>query len=55
MGAYQDCKYAILDTVWGEYKCKKKHHRIYNPDECANCGEYKSKIPEPVKRPTTDA
>lgn len=43
MGEHKDCKYAILDTVWGEYKCAKKHHRIYDPKECVECKLYESK------------
>ena len=43
MGSYVDCRYAILDTVWGEYKCTKKCHRLYDTEECTKCEDYEAK------------
>lgn len=27
----ETCKNAIFDPVWGEYKCRVRHQRIYKP------------------------
>ena len=43
MSNHKDCKYAVLDTVWGEYKCTKKRHRLYDEKECVECEHYKAK------------
>lgn len=35
-----DCKHAIFDETWGEYKCGKKKHKVFNPDEYADCKDF---------------
>ena len=35
--ACKECKHAIFDEIWGEYKCEILKHKIYHPiavDEC---------------------
>ena len=53
MGNYKTCKYAILDTVWGEYKCKKKQHRLYDLKECNDCELFKPE--KETQQPSKDA
>lgn len=36
-----DCKYAIFDEIWGDYKCSVKKHRVHNPEEYTDCKDYK--------------
>ena len=38
------CRYALLDETWGEYKCRKKQRKVYDPEEENNCVYYKSNI-----------
>ena len=41
MGEVKDCKYSILDKLWGEWKCKKKSHILKDSkDICAKCTDY---------------
>lgn len=40
MDKCQTCKNCVFDEIWGEYKCKIYHRRIYNPDEYADCNYY---------------
>ena len=35
-----DCTHAILDELWGVYKCKKHQHRIQNPDDYTSCKDF---------------
>lgn len=37
----EDCKSSVFDSLFGEWKCKKKNRRIYKPEECEKCEEYK--------------
>lgn len=41
-----ECRHAILDEQWCEYKCKIVQHRIYNPDKVVACKDYKKGKPE---------
>ena len=34
-------EHAIFDEVWGEYKCRKKKHKIHKPDEYTDCKDFK--------------
>ena len=43
MNKCKTCKFAIFDETWGEYKCSKYKHYIYNLEEYADCGSYKEK------------
>lgn len=43
MRSCKTCGYCILDEKWGECKCKKYQHRIYNPENRSACAEYKEK------------
>lgn len=47
-----DCEYAKFDLVWGEYKCKKFHHRIYDIEKVEECEGYKALYidPELIKK-----
>lgn len=38
-----DCDHAKFDQVWGEYKCKKFHHRIYDMKKVEECEGYEPK------------
>lgn len=38
-----NCEHAVFDERWGEYKCKKKKHKIYSDTESANCKDYNKK------------
>lgn len=33
------CKHAVFDEMWGEYKCKERHIRVY--DILNDCKDYK--------------
>lgn len=37
------CEHCIFDEQWGEYKCKKHQHRIYNPMQIGACKGYSQK------------
>lgn len=37
------CEHAVFDELWGEYKCKKKHRKVYKDAESAKCEDYKKK------------
>lgn len=37
------CEHGIFDERWGEYKCVKRMHRVYSPDQMINCEFYKKK------------
>lgn len=37
------CKNAILDMVWGEWKCKVYEHRIYDASEYEDCDSWVKK------------
>lgn len=44
------CEYAIFDELWGEYKCKIRHRRVYKPGkESVNCEWYKKGEPSESK------
>lgn len=34
------CKHAKFDEIYGEIKCLKKEHRIYDPEEYTGCKDY---------------
>ena len=38
-----DCEHTIFDQVWGEYKCKKFKHRIYDIEKVEECEGYEKK------------
>ena len=40
MNKCRTCKNSIFDPVWGEYKCKRLGHTIYNPEVHADCEFY---------------
>lgn len=41
MKACKTCEHAVFDELWGEYKCKKKERRIYEPVKPEDCEFYK--------------
>lgn len=38
----KNCKHAIFDPVWGEYKCSVLHIRVYDTER-EDCTHYKTK------------
>ena len=36
-----NCKYAVFDKQWGEYKCNFYNHRIYILLDSSECRNYK--------------
>lgn len=42
-GNRETCKNAVLDELWGEYKCMKKHIRLYEEYECFRCKDYEKR------------
>lgn len=37
-----NCEFAIFDETWGDYKCKKLHRRVYDPESHKPCDAYKA-------------
>lgn len=35
-----ECKHAIFDETWGEYKCQKKKHKVFNPEDYTDCKDF---------------
>ena len=42
------CEHAIIDPVWGEYKCSKKQRYVNNRID-ANCSDFKEGKPKESK------
>lgn len=44
------CANALFEERWGEYKCSKTQHKIYNPEAISDCENYKKGKPSTAKR-----
>ena len=42
------CEHAKFDQDWGEYKCKKFNHRIYDLEKVEECEGYKALYIDPA-------
>ena len=40
------CVHSIFDELWGEFKCKKREHTIYNLTSYFSCEYYEKKDEE---------
>lgn len=40
MANCKNCKHAIFDEVWGDYKCKINYLVIYDPKDVEHCVYY---------------
>lgn len=52
-----NCKYAIFDEIWGEYKCVVYEHTVEQPYDVEPCSEHEKGIPknlEPGKEDDED-
>ena len=49
MNNCKNCKHAIFDEQWGEYKCKVREVRIYVLLDSTECSSYE-KIKEDKKK-----
>lgn len=49
MANCRDCKHAIFDDVWGEYKCAEHEQVIYDLDEYSGCKVYEKGEPKESK------
>lgn len=43
------CEHAVYCRSWGEYKCKYKSRKIYDPNRL-DCKDYKKKKPGPLPK-----
>lgn len=44
MADCKTCIHSAFDPLWGEYKCKVRTVRIYDPDNQENCKEYEKQV-----------
>lgn len=43
------CAHSVIDEVWGEVKCTKKHHCIYSVEKYMPCEHYKKETNAKIK------
>lgn len=53
MASCAECKNALFDKIWGEYKCTITQHTIYQSNN-VDCGTYKKGEPEEAKDVTEE-
>lgn len=46
MKTCKTCEHCIFNEQWGEIKCKKYQHIIYNPENRSGCTGYSKKKEE---------
>lgn len=49
------CENAIFDELWGEFKCKVREHRVYQPLGTKTCDHYKKGKPTESKDDNYDS
>ena len=42
------CEHSVFDPIWGEWKCKVLHHRIYHPIDTVDCIYYEKSTTEKI-------